>query len=365
MFVILAPVALAKAPPPAALSFTPQTGAAFDYGTLAVGGHAFQSFTLANGSGNSTALEVSLTGSLNFAMTYDGCSGIKLANGRTCLVIVRYNAATAGGDIGTLKARGTGKNAQAAPTSVSLNGSGLGTAHLYWSSYQDGLIRKANLDGSNVQVIVSDSNIANGMAVGNGRLYWTGFDEWGGPTIRSANLDGSDEATIITGQNCAWNLTADATHLYWSTICDGALHRANLDGSNPVTLVSNINISGVAVNSGHVYWAGSGGVYRANLDGTGVQNVYSLYAPCSVAADESHLYIGECNGNPLIRADLDGSNAFYFPGVAAESLRFTGGRIYWAANGDGIAVADPDGSNYQGSLIGGGNGVNSMTVGGQ
>jgi len=132
-----------------------------------------------------------------------------------------------------------------------------------------------------------------------------------------------------------------------------------------VTLVTGISISSVAVNSGHVYWAGAGGVSRANLDGSDVQPVYSIYEACTVAVDESYVYLGECNGLPLLRADLDGSNAFYFPGVAAENLRFYGGRIYWASNAVSIGVAEPDGSNYQTIQVCNGVCLNAMTVGGQ
>jgi len=369
--VLFVPDALAKKPPPGppappALSFSPQTSGSFDYGTISPGGISSVNFTLTNSSGSSTALAVNLSGSSAFAIVVDGCTGISLPNGRSCIVVVSYTSTTPSGDAGAAVAAGVGKKAQAFPTSLTLNGSGAGTAHLYWSSDQDSWIRKANLDGSNVQVIVTDSLTANGMAVSSSHVYWTGGDEWCGGTIRSANLDGSGEATIITGQNCAWGLAVDASHLYWANSGDGTLHRANLDGSNPVTLVTGISILSVAVNSGHIYWAGGGGVSRANLDGSDVQPVYSIYVACSVAVDESHVYLGECNGNPLIRADLDGSNAFYFPGIAAENLRFYGGRIYWASNAASIVVADPDSSNYQdipvcaGSVC-----VNAMTVGGQ
>ena len=85
-----------------------------------------------------------------------------------------------------------------------------------------------------------------------------------------------------------------------------------------------------------------------------------------MAVDDSHVYLDECNGNPLIRADLDGSNAFYFPSYAEESLSLYGGRIYWSWNGSRIDVADIDGSNLQENLYwGGSGGVNALAVGGQ
>jgi hypothetical protein len=368
---LFVPDALAKKPPPGpppppALSFSPQTSGSFDYGTVGVGGIASQDFTLTNNSGSSTSLAVRLDGSSAFAVVVDSCTGISLPNGRSCVVVVSYTSTTPSGDTATLTAAGAGKKAQAFPTSLTLNGSGGGAAHLYWSSQDDGYIRKANLDGSDVQVIVTDSNVANGMAVSSSRVYWTGGDEWCGGTIRSANLDGSGEATIVTGQNCAWGLAVDASHLYWANSGDGTLHRANLDGSNPVTLVTDVNISAVAVDSSHVYWAGSGGVHRANLDGSDVQLVYSTYSACTVAVDDSHVYLDECNGAPLIRADLDGSNAFYFPSYAEESLSLYGGRIYWSWNASRIDVADIDGSNLQENLFWGGpGGVNALAVGGQ
>jgi hypothetical protein len=369
--VLFVPDALAKTsppgkPPPPALSFSPQTSGSFDYGTVTAGNIASQDFTLTNGSGTSTTLAINLSGSSAFAIVIDGCSGISLPNGRSCVVVVSYASTTPSGDSATLTAAGVGKKAQPFPTSLALNGSG-GVAHLYWSSQTDGWIRKANLDGSDVQVIVTDSYVANGMAVSSSHVYWTGGDGWCGSTIRAAKLDGSGEATVITGQNCAWGLAVDGSHLYWSTLGDGTLHRANLDGSGPVTLVTGQSMNGgVAVDSSHVYWAGFGGVYRANLDGSHVQLVASVYSACSVVVDDSHIYLGECNGNPVLRTDLDGSNAFYFPGVAAESLSLYGGRVYWASNASRIDVANVDGSNLGVGLFTGGSGeVNVLAVGGQ
>ena len=59
-------------------------------------------------------------------------------------------------------------------------------ARLYWT-HELGTIKRANLDGSNPQVIISET-VGNGVVVDGNNLYWTDL----GGTINRANLDGTN-----------------------------------------------------------------------------------------------------------------------------------------------------------------------------
>jgi hypothetical protein len=375
MSVLFVPDALAKKPPPSpppppALSFSPQTSGSFDYGTVSVGGIASQDFTLTNGSGTSTTLAVKLSGSSAFAVVVDGCTGISLPNGRSCVVVVSYTSTTPSGDSATLTAAGVGKKAQAFPTSLTLNGSGEGVAHIYWSSLKDGAIRRANLDGSDIQTVINGSSPVPGIAISSSHIYWTGGQDGEylcGSTIRAANLDGGGETTIISGQNCAQALAIDDTYLYWANnATDGTINRVNLDGSNPVTLITGTGyVTGVAVNGGHVYWGGPAGIYQANLDGSDahfIQSGFDGAGPCSIAVDESYAYIGYCNGWGIYKVSLGGGDLFAFPGDNGDHIALYDGRVYWTPN-NRIEVVDVDGSNWIPLLPDDGNGTFAVTVG--
>ncbi len=78
--------AAAAKPGPPALAFSP---APYNYGQVAAGGAASQTFTLANTGGQATGrLAVTLTGAAAFTITGDACHS--LAPGKRCTITVRF-----------------------------------------------------------------------------------------------------------------------------------------------------------------------------------------------------------------------------------------------------------------------------------
>ena len=88
--------------------------------------------------------------------------------------------------------------------------------YIYWT--EDTKVRRASLDGTGVQDLVTDVNIGVGIALDltNNHIYWV---ERGSNKIRRANLDGSSPQDIITGlrsgrgRGIALDLTNN--HIYW------------------------------------------------------------------------------------------------------------------------------------------------------
>ena len=83
---------------------------------------------------------------------------------------------------------------------VSPQGIALDTAarRLYWTDQGTASIRSANLDGSDVRVLVTaDDGLVNpqGIAVSGGKLYWTDRRT---DKIQRANLDGSGIRDLVT-----------------------------------------------------------------------------------------------------------------------------------------------------------------------
>src|SRR6185436_7776513 len=104
-----------------------------------------------------------------------------------------------------------------------------------------GTIRRANLDGSNPQAIVTGQAAPFGIAVDASHLYWTNS---GDGTIWRANLDGTNAQSIVQGegQDSLFAVAVDASYLYWSDRSrpTGAIRRADLvDGANPQVLIPN------------------------------------------------------------------------------------------------------------------------------
>ena len=68
---------------------------------------------------------------------------------------------------------------------------------MYWAEIQSDSIKRANLDGSNVEELVSGLADPLGIALdaAAGKMYWT---DTGFGSITRANLDGSDVEDLVT-----------------------------------------------------------------------------------------------------------------------------------------------------------------------
>ncbi len=195
---------------------------------------------------------------------------------------------------------------------------------IYWTekiSNTRGKIQRANMDGSNIEVVKRLTSIVKSIAIDTtkGKIYLT--NTWG--KIQRLNLDGSNfQPNFITGSNSPDNITIDTenSRIYWS---DGAnLKRANLNGSNPQNIAKGSGtLTGIAIAGGKVYWTemlnvtinvNSGRIRRANPNGSNVERLVTINTsvPLGIAVDfgARKLYWTNSNGK-VQRADLNGSNA--------------------------------------------------------
>ena len=228
---------------------------------------------------------------------------------------------------------------------------------IYWTDsgtggsnpLQDDKIQSANLDGSNVEALLTYDNalrLPRGIAldVAAGKMYWTDSVT---DSIRRANFDGSDIELVIdtrtiggqslpgpatTPRDIALDLTSDPPKMYWvdagrANVDNGKIQRANLDGSSPEALVTSglVNPQGIALDvaGGNIYWtdSGTGGpnplqedkIQRANLDGSNVETLLTfqnfLRVPRGIALDVAagKMYWTDIVRDRIRRANLDGT----------------------------------------------------------
>jgi DNA-binding beta-propeller fold protein YncE len=167
---------------------------------------------------------------------------------------------------------------------------------MYWADATDyghtGMISRANLDGTNVQTVISYSwpdDLALDLA--HGKLYWSDFNS--GRIMRS-NLDGSAIQTVIASADTTYGFALDVDHgkIYYNYLvgANRVIASANLDGSLKSTLLtgfSDVRGMAVDVSTNKLYWlnAGAQSIQRSNLDGTGVETVVNsgLYYPIHIA----------------------------------------------------------------------------------
>ncbi len=159
---------------------------------------------------------------------------------------------------------------------------------LYWGDQSLELIGCANLDGSNPQTLLY-TNFSSGLAVDavHGKIYWSAANSDSQGEILRANLDGSDVETVVTGAGKPATIAIDVAggKVYWTDYAFDVVRRANLDGTGVEDLFvvgANLNPGGITLDlrTGKVYWGQDvsgppyvGKIMRMNLDGSDPEDV--------------------------------------------------------------------------------------------
>ena len=254
---------------------------------------------------------------------------------------------------------------------------------IYWT--EGGMIRTANLDGTNPHDVVGAFAIGVAFDPVGRQLYVTSNPPLGAPgpsgRIVQMNTDGTNQQIRVLNLDDPRGLVLEAgaapdRRMYWGdTIKIGS---ARLDGTDERTEFSGIAspfdvaLEGTSV-SGRLYWTRQDGdaripaVMRGQLGGTPEAIVANLPGPTAgVAVDEAAGFVYWGWDNPfidglysgmIVRSKLDGSDqqtivsGFYTP--ASIALDTVHGKIYWVDVGipgyasGSIGWANLDGTDRQ------------------
>lgn len=231
----------------------------------------------------------------------------------------------------------------------------LGQSRLYLAEYKfnDPKLYSMNPDGSgltNLPTIPAADWAVLGLFVDapGGKIYWThGF---GPGAIRRANLDGSNVETIASGLSNPRGLDVDVAGgmVYWSDTVDHRMYRASVDGSGPQSIVdmgTQLGRPRLDLPNGRLYYADieRHEIRRCNLDGSNNQLLFSAHVdqPQDIALDipAGKLYWIDSQSmtNYVASANLDGT-AFLIlhqdpgglSGLNEIELDVAGGKVYWA-----------------------------------
>ena len=239
---------------------------------------------------------------------------------------------------------------------------------MYWVDWETGKVQRANLDGSEVEDLVTGLREPTDLAVDlqGEKMYWS--DHAAGK-IQRGNLDGSGIEDLVTNNYYTWSLALDVSEdrMYWTNASHRGrrILRASLDGSGVEDLITTglFLIAGLTLDlpGGKMYWTDSGTrrIQRANLDGSRVEDLLTtnLYGPRGMALDltRGKMYWGDWGTGRLQRSNLDGTQV-------EELLRrgdpdnlvlvIPEGKMYWmesaSGEGDGALLrANLDGSEVQ------------------
>ena len=236
-----------------------------------------------------------------------------------------------------------------------------GLLKIYWTDRGTDKIQRSNLDGSEVEDVVTGLTDPAGLVVDEaaGKIYWT---DWGTDKIQRANLDGSRVEDVLTELGDPYALALDAAggRIYWTEWDPDKIRRANLDGSEVEDLVTGLtDPAGLALDLAgeRMYWTdwGSDKIQRAKLNGSQVEDlVTELTDPAGLALDvaEGKIYWTDWGSDKIQRSNLDGSQVEDLVTEVASpwslALDVAGRKVYWSDDGtDKIQRANLDGSQVE------------------
>ena len=230
---------------------------------------------------------------------------------------------TATGKVQRMNLDGTGSQPNLivdldAPRGVAIDATG---GKVYWTeqtSYKTGRIRRANLNGTNIQLVKALTSVPRGLAIdtSNNKLYLT--NAWG--KVQRMNLDGTGfQPNLIVDLDAPKGVAVDAASgkVYWTEQVGedrGRVQRADLDGSNVASVRELNNVpNGIAVDgsNGKLYVTNDQGrIQRMNLNGKSYEwnFITNLDSPQGIAVDVAAGKIYWTEADKIRRANLDGSN---------------------------------------------------------
>ncbi len=213
---------------------------------------------------------------------------------------------------------------------------GQGSAKIYWT--ESDKIRRANLNGTNVESVLTDDDLIRDIAldIQDHKIYWIGWEH----NIKRANLDGTEVETIYDPQalnadkveriHSPITITLDtsAQKIYWGNMWPPwGMTRSDIDGSN----IEDITILPV-----------DGGVFNIRVDAEDIQ----------LDVKAGKIYFQDSLNDNIARVDMDGSNYENLPPSMILhdkiALDLVNKKMYWTKAIMGIIrTASLDGKNIE------------------
>ena len=209
-------------------------------------------------------------------------------------------------------------------TSLALDRAG---GKLYWAEKtgnSTGRIRRANLNGTNVQLVKDLTSVPHSIAFDavGGKIYLT--NAWG--KVQRLNVNGSNfEPNLITELDAPRALTLDVLggKVYWIE-ASGRIRRANLDGSNLEDVATGLGTPiSIAISGDAIYWTEKTGADRGEIRTTGF------------------------NGNPTVTT-LHTFSAGFAVGIAVDAVE---NKLYWTTSRGSISRSNLDGGDLQADFV--------------
>ena len=234
---------------------------------------------------------------------------------------------------------------------------------MYWTDLRAGTIQRADLDGENAEILVTDIGSPVGIVVNEYiySMYWADGDTG---IIHRADLDGANVEALVTGvediisiaQESYYGYYGEIVWMEWNSDSDTGTIRCcyGWDESGPYTIVETKRPRDLEVSLGWFYWTDANRIYWYEGD-EGSEPIYmGVEGPASIAVDaaEDKMYWVDKRLDAIRRSNFDGTQVKnLLTGVEKPediSLDLVAGKMYWMERGtNSIRRAELDGENVE------------------
>jgi hypothetical protein len=219
---------------------------------------------------------------------------------------------------------------QAGPTTIAVD-----TTSVYWTDHATtdiGSVMKVPLGGGTPVVLASNQQMPYGIAVDTTNVYWAAYE-----TLMAVPLGGGTPATLVTAQQPIYAFTIDSTELYWSSY--GTLSKVALTGGTPVSLAAVQTAAGIAVDATSLYWTDAYGnaVTKAPLAGGATTSLATGQdGPSAIAVDSTNVYWIDYSGGTVMKvAKAGGAPVILAIGQSAPgNIAVDAVNVYWTGGGN-------------------------------
>jgi len=195
---------------------------------------------------------------------------------------------------------------------------------------------------------------ACGVAVDQGRVYWTDFDR---SRVLSVAKTGGKVATLASQQPGAFAIAVDDSHVYFTLrgsgyLADGSVRRVPKQGGTVEQIaVDQLRPEAIVTSADAVYWTArgypgalDGAVLRASKLQAAIQPLaVGLAEPVGIAVGHGHVWFTTALGGTISRLPRGGGEPQRFAGdqLTPHALTVGGGRATWINLASGTVAAAP------------------------
>jgi hypothetical protein len=169
---------------------------------------------------------------------------------------------------------------------------------VYWTTPVTGVIWSMPVGGGSPVQLLTGQDTASDIAADADGLFWVNRGKAGqsNGVVMRANLDGSNATPLATGQNFPLRIALDQGHVYWATLDGGALG-IDKAGKTPVFTYALGGtgvppVTGIAADGEHVYYSRNKDVVRVPVNSLSADKLLTdVISPKDLVVDATSVYV--------------------------------------------------------------------------